>query len=228
MGSRGEANFLRMPAFGVRLYDLLMRGANVDRQYAEIAAEIAARCPGDRLLEVGMGPGRVLALLHGLAPNVALHGLDVSDAMVRRCRQRLGPIPADLRVGSIRRTDYPDGAFDLVTCSGSLYLWDEPVACLDEVFRILRPGGLALLFESHRDVDREAVRAALDRVLAGERWLRRQLGRRFLLRQLDMAYTTDEINSIVAASRFAASAAVEPITLAGLPIMLRIEARRLG
>lgn len=226
MASRGEASFVRMPAFGAALYDALMRGDNLDRHYAEIAADLVERGARGRLLDVGMGPGRVLLGLHRLAPALELHGLDISAAMVERCRRNLGDVAAQLRVGTIRETDYPDGHFDVVTSAGSFYLWDEPAACLDEIFRILRPGGAACLYETHRDFDVAAFRSALATVQAGLSWPRRKISAHFLRKQLALTYSVEEVRAIVRGTRFSSAAEIEPIVLAGLPVALRIALRR--
>jgi ubiquinone/menaquinone biosynthesis C-methylase UbiE len=51
------------------------------------------------------------------------------------------------------RIPVPDGSFDLVVSSLSLHHWGDPVAILDEVARILRPGGSFLIRDLRRDMD---------------------------------------------------------------------------
>jgi ubiquinone/menaquinone biosynthesis C-methylase UbiE len=220
--SRGETSFVGLPGFGAWIYDRLMRGANLDRHYADIAADVVSRCKHGRLLDVGAGPGRLLIEVARIAPELELHGLDIAAAMVERARANLGRTKVELRVGSIQRTDYPADFFDAVVCSGSFYLWDRPTRSLDEIFHILKPGGSAYLYESYSDFDKDEFRAALAATQSAQSWMGRRIGGHFLRRQLRMTYSTGEVQEIVRGTRFAATSSVEKIILADLPAWMRI------
>lgn len=89
--------------------------------------------------------------------------------------RNLQGLPVDLRQGNIVPTPYESDFFDLVTCTGSVYLWDDRRAGLREIYRILVRGGSAHLFEPHADVtadERHRIREALRR----ETPLRRVIG----------------------------------------------------
>jgi len=126
MTSRGQQDFIHLPGFAARLYAALTGINSIRSQHQEIAADLTGNISSGRLIDVGMGPGVLLAEIHRLKPGIELHGLDISSAMVELARKNLGNVPAKLRVGDIRKTDYPDLYFDIVTCTGSFYLWDEP------------------------------------------------------------------------------------------------------
>lgn len=225
MPARGETAFVRLPPFAAGLYDRMLRGRGADSHYADLAKDLLAQGARGRVLDVGTGPGRLLVELRAAAPSLELHGLDISPAMVALARRTVGD-GVELRVGSIAGTDYPAGSFDVVTCSGSFYLWDEPEACLTEVHRLLAPGGAAHLYESTREYDRAALEAALERNLVGERLVRRLLAPRFLRRQLTLTYTADEVHRIVARTPFAGRCGITPLTLGGLPVWMRVTLRR--
>jgi ubiquinone/menaquinone biosynthesis C-methylase UbiE len=142
--------------------------------------------------------------------------------MVELAQKNLSNLGIDLRVGAVQRAPYDENFFDIVTCTGSFYLWDQPQAGLDEVFRILKPGGSALLFETYRDCDRASVVKAVEGNLKGERLLRRVIALRLFFKQLGMTYDSSEIAAIVEQSRFARSYTIERIALAGVPAWLRI------
>ena len=88
------------------------------------------------------------------------------------------------------------------------------------------PGGSAFLYESIRDYNQQAFRTALQNNLQREGLLRRLIAPHFLRKQLSMTYSTDEIQSIVAQTSFAAHASITPISLGGLPIWLKIVLQR--
>jgi len=112
-----------------------------------------------------MGPGRLLLEIHRLSPNLELYGLDVSASMVERARKNLHGIRVDLRQGTIRHTAYESNFFAIVACVGSFYLWDHPEESADEIFRILKEGQSAYLFEVYRDLNQDEFHRALQHSL---------------------------------------------------------------
>lgn len=164
--------------------------------------------------------------IHKLNPEIELHGLDISPSMIHKAKVNLSTIPVDLRLGSIRVTDYPNDYFDLVTCSGSFYLWDFPADGLNEIHRILRTGFSAYLYETHTDFDRQHLRESIRENLQSENLVRRFFAPILLMKQLRMAYSKDEIRAIIDKTKFAESFSFESIKLAGLPIWLCIELKK--
>jgi ubiquinone/menaquinone biosynthesis C-methylase UbiE len=209
-----------------KLYDRGSRFRPIQAIYATVARDLVSTMQGGRLLDVGTGPGRLLAEVAKLNSEIELFGIDISKAMIRLAARNLSTIRAEVRIGDIRETEFPDDYFDLVTCTGSLYLWDEPIECLNEVHRILREGASAFLYESHREYDAAALRRGLKANLAGANPLLRLMGPRVLKWQLAMTYTPDEVRCIVESSRFARSYLMQEVTLARLPVWLRIELRK--
>lgn len=115
----------------------LMQWGN-GRSAREVAARMPLR-PGDRVLEVGFGPA---ALLHALATRPerpVLVGVDPSPVMLARARRRVRA--ADLRAGTAAETGLPDGSVDHVVSVNTVALWPDLDAGLDELRRVLRPGG---------------------------------------------------------------------------------------
>ena len=103
-----------------------------------VCREIGKRRP--RILDVGCGTG---ANLQMLAEFGVAEGVDVSAEALDFCRARgLGGV----RQGAAESLPYEDAQFDLVTSLDVVEHLDDDVAGLREVFRVLRPGGRALLF----------------------------------------------------------------------------------
>jgi ubiquinone/menaquinone biosynthesis C-methylase UbiE len=104
---------------------------------------IASRASG-RVLEVAVGTG---LNLERYPEGVELTGIDLSPQMLDRAKARarsLG-IDADLRVGNAQDLDFPDASFDTVVCTFSLCAVPDDAGAVDEMVRVLRPGGLLLL-----------------------------------------------------------------------------------
>ena len=222
MTSRGEADFVKFPPIAAKLYDQMMQAKATGRQYVEIAADLASRIQEGCLLDIGTGPGCLLLEIHKLNPAIQLFGLDISPAMIAQAQKTLSGLGVELKLGNIQKTVYPNDFFDLITCSGSFYLWDEPEESLNEVYRILKPGKTALLYETHRDYDEGEIHKAVAANLKGENLFRKLTMPRFLMQQLKMTYHQEEIIQIIENTRFSKDYQLEPIIISNLPIWLRI------
>jgi SAM-dependent methyltransferase len=210
------------------LQDIVSRRRRESGLYGEIAAKLPLPDRG-RVLDVGTGSGLQLSVIHELRPEVALFGLDLSAAALRVARRHLKGTGADLRQGSIEQTPYDDDFFDVVTCNASMSYWHNPVSCFDEIYRILKPGAAAVLFEPQRDVDVDQMAATLRANLADKSPLRRfaavslnkyafRHGHKLGLKLYSLAELTD----LARRSRCGLSASVERVTLQNLPIFAQI------
>ena len=86
---------------------------DVVQQRAEVLALLAAQ-PGERVLDVGSGPGFLVAsLADAVGPGGAVHGLDQSAPMNTVARDLVGGRPwVGIDEGDALTLPYPDGAFD--------------------------------------------------------------------------------------------------------------------
>jgi ubiquinone/menaquinone biosynthesis C-methylase UbiE len=222
MSTRGERDFSHLPGFAARMYELLTKTRAIHLQHQEIAQKLTRLIRKGRLLDVGMGPGSLLRKVHCLNPEIELFGLDISEAMVALAHKNLSDLAVNICVGNIQKTDYNDDYFDLITCTGSFYLWDEPIASLNEAYRILKPGCAAVLFESYRDFNEVAFKRALRQNLHGEHLFRQMISPFFLEKQLRMTYTVEETTHIIQQTRFANTFNIEKVSIANLPVWMCI------
>ena len=133
-----------LPAMGatpLRFYDVYTRLMGVPAVYRELDARAELR-PGQRVVEIGCGPGGLLREVHRRHPDVDLAGLDPDPEALERARRKLGPA-VRLDRGFADALPYPDASVDVVLSS---FMWHhlEPAdkaAALREVVRVLRPGG---------------------------------------------------------------------------------------
>jgi SAM-dependent methyltransferase len=111
------------------------------------------------VLDVGCGPGLVARYLSGRVS--ALHGVDVSEAMVERAREAVPE--GEFRVSEPGRLPHEDGRFDLsyAVCVLHHVPRGERPALLSEMRRVTRPGGLVVVFEHNpwNPLTRRVVRA---------------------------------------------------------------------
>lgn len=106
---------------------------------------------GDTALDVACGPGNTTRRLSDALGDGLAVGCDLSATMLARA---VRDTPQD-GVGFVRcdaeALPFADASFDVVTCYGALYLMADPFRAVDELLRVLRPGGrIALLTTCER------------------------------------------------------------------------------
>jgi SAM-dependent methyltransferase len=94
-----------------------------------------------RILDAGCGTGALLDRLEG-QPGVEVFGLDFSGQALAYTRQR-GHV--HLVQGDLTRLPFPDGTFDVITALDVVEHIREDQRALQEVHRVLRPGGVLLI-----------------------------------------------------------------------------------
>jgi len=125
------------------IYDLTF--ALVMRAGRRAAAAAASRC-GGHILDVGVGTGLELPMFD---EGVRLTGVDLSEPMLRRCLRRVRErklVNVDgLAVMDAMRLAFPEAAFDAVVGPFVLTVVPDPARTLDELTRVVRPGGEIIL-----------------------------------------------------------------------------------
>jgi ubiquinone/menaquinone biosynthesis C-methylase UbiE len=184
-----------------RWYAHITRGR---RDYPITARAIAAQLPeGGDVLEVAPGPGYMAIELARLGTRYHIAGLDISRSFVRIAADnahRAG-VDIDFQHGDVARMPFASNSFDFVVCQAAFKNFPDPVAALDEMHRVLRPGGRASIYDLRKD----APAAAIDEEIRGmqlsplnalfTRWT-------FRFGLLREAYTRDRLNTVVARSHF--------------------------
>lgn len=106
-------------------------------------------------LDIGCGTGELASLLARSDWPVLAVGLDYAPNMCIAAAAKVEGAPwadrAQFTAGDSEHLPFADGAFDLVTCSNSFHHYPHQQAVVDEVFRILRPGGMFILIDGFRD-----------------------------------------------------------------------------
>ncbi len=125
---------------------------DVVRQRAEVLALLAPR-PGERVLDVGSGPGFLVAsLADAVGRRGAVRGLDPSPPMNAVARElTAGRQWVRIDEGDALSLPYPDATFDVVVSTQVYeYVADVPAA-LAQVRRVLRPTGRVLVLDTDWD-----------------------------------------------------------------------------
>lgn len=141
-----------------RWYD---RSTRKDMQrFRALAERLRAVLPqGGDVLEVAPGPGFfAIEMAKGGAYRVT--GLDVSRTMVELARRNAAEtgVKVDFRQGNASAMPFADNSFDLLACSAAFKNFSQPHTALEEMHRVLRPGGTALVVDLRKDVPMSEIR----------------------------------------------------------------------
>lgn len=112
---------------------------------------IAVEKPQGSLLEIGCSMGTDLLQLARRGMQVT--GIDLTEEGINLARKRfeLYQIPATLKVDDAENLSFPDGSFDVVYSFGVLHHTPNTQQSIDEVLRVLKPGGLAVIMLYNRN-----------------------------------------------------------------------------
>jgi phosphatidylethanolamine/phosphatidyl-N-methylethanolamine N-methyltransferase len=125
------------------IYDLTFSAVLKPGRRALAAA--ASRADGP-ILDVGVGTGLELPMFES---NTQVYGVDLSEPMLRRCAQRIARDGLDHVLGLAKmdatRMAFPDAAFGCVVAPYVLTVVPEPEVMMDELARVVRPGGEIIL-----------------------------------------------------------------------------------
>jgi len=173
-------------------------------RFVKVARAVADRTPRrSHVLEVAPGPG--FCAIEIARSGRYVTGLDISETFVRIAREhaRRAGVAVDFRLGNASAMPFPDASFDFVVCAAAFKNFSDPVGALNEIHRVLKPGGRASIYDLRKDATPGEVAAEVQgmRLSAFNAWLTRWTFRHVLLRR---AYTRAAIEAIAARSTFGA------------------------
>jgi 2-polyprenyl-3-methyl-5-hydroxy-6-metoxy-1,4-benzoquinol methylase len=117
--------------------DYLADRDEIEEKFGRVLERVEAMTPPGRVLDVGAGPGVLLAA--AAARGWEGVGVDLNPWAARTAAE----LGADVRVGTIEDAGFDDGEFDLVTMMDVVEHVHEPERMVAEVSRLVRPGGVA-------------------------------------------------------------------------------------
>ena len=106
---------------------------------------------GKQLLEIGCGLGT--DLLQFARAGAIATGVDLTPASIELVRKRfaLEGIPVNAQVADAEHLPFSDGSFDVVYSFGVLHHTPNTQKAIDEIYRVLKPGGRIIIMLYHKD-----------------------------------------------------------------------------
>ncbi len=166
------------------------------------AQEIARQMPvGSDVLEVAPGPG-FLAIELAKLGSYCIVGVDISKTFVRIATENAvkAGVEVAFREGNASQLPFEAASFDFVYCRAAFKNFSEPIQALNEIYRVLKPGGTALIRDMRRDATATAINTAVQAMGLG--WINSLLTRWILSGLRRRAYSEDDFRKMVAQTPF--------------------------
>jgi ubiquinone/menaquinone biosynthesis C-methylase UbiE len=156
----------------------------------EATLEILDLKPGEHVLDIGSGPGFLAAsMAERVGADGAVFGIDLSEPMLAHANslpETPGAAPMTFALGDATTLEHPDATFDAAVCTQVYEYVPDIGRALEELHRVLKPGGRALVLDTDWDtaVWHTNDRARMARVMSAweehlaDPWLPRTLARR--------------------------------------------------
>jgi ubiquinone/menaquinone biosynthesis C-methylase UbiE len=193
-----------LPMEGVvaRWYARTRRSGSQIAEWRKQAAHLTGDLPdGADVLEVAPGPG-YFAIEMARLGRFHVTGLDISHTFVGIAREnaRQTGVRVDFQQGDASRMPFADGSFDLIVCQAAFKNFSRPGKALDEMHRVLRDGGTAVIQDLRKDASDAAIRDEVHGMRLGP--VSAFMTRRALSMLRRRAYTKEQFERLAAASAF--------------------------
>ena len=164
-----------IPWPGTSFYNAISGTSIFQRHYERIAGHILNFCSEGSTLDVGTGPGWLLVKLHQRSPRLRLVGLDASPSMVNKARKNVTKAGfsdcIEIKEGNASHMPFADRSFDIVVSTGSIHHWKDPTTSLNEIYRVLRLGGHALMYDLVSDTPKSILKETAHEFGSLKMWL---------------------------------------------------------
>jgi len=128
-------------------------------EFIKLAQRIAHQLPrGSTVLEVAPGPGYFCIELAKLKA-YSITGLDISHTFVEIASKKAAEagVRVEFRQGNASSMPLADNTFDFLLCRAAFKNFGQPVRALQEMCRVLKPGGRGLIVDLRKDASMESI-----------------------------------------------------------------------
>jgi ubiquinone/menaquinone biosynthesis C-methylase UbiE len=175
---------------------------SLDR-FKELARRIAANVPpGSQVLEVAPGPGYFAIELAKLG-DYQITGLDISKTFVEIATANAAKagVRVDFRRGNASNMPFTNESFDFLVCCAAFKNFTEPKLALEEMYRVLKPGGRAMIIDLRKDASQDSIDQTVNNMHVGTvNGIITKLTFRFML--LKRAYTRAGFEELISETEF--------------------------
>ncbi|MDD5207217.1 MAG: class I SAM-dependent methyltransferase [Desulfobacterales bacterium] len=143
----------RIPRIFASLYEkaAVMAG---DGYYRQVAEDVVARTKAGKILDLGTGPGYLPIEIAKISGFITVVGIDLSARLIEAAKRNALRAGLEKRIhfqtGNASSLEFPDGSFDMVISTGMLHMLRNPVKVIEEIHRVLKPGGEGWIYDPAR------------------------------------------------------------------------------
>jgi ubiquinone/menaquinone biosynthesis C-methylase UbiE len=179
----------------------------IEAYYGQVAEEIVSSFQSGEILDLGTGPGYLPIEIVRRAPDINIIGVDLSRKLIHMAQANAAKsgLSHQLRfeVGNSASLRFDDDVFDMVISTGMLHSLKNPVAVLKEIYRVLKKGSEAWIYDPANVtpyIDKKKWKASLNIRERSFLWFFKLLG----LHNPIAAYTREQVIPMIAATDFEA------------------------
>jgi ubiquinone/menaquinone biosynthesis C-methylase UbiE len=173
------------------------------KRHQGLAQQLARQLPpGSRVLEIAPGPGYFCIELAKLG-SYEITGLDISKSFVKIASENAvkAGVAVDFRWGNASNMPFADNSYYFIVCQAAFKNFSQPVEAIREMYRVLRPGGTAMILDMRRDASDEDLEREVNQMGVNA------FNRAFILwtfrgMLLKRAYTQPEMEAFAAQTPF--------------------------
>ncbi len=151
---------LAMEGIIAHWYANIRRSGSQIEDWRKQAAHLTGSLPdGADVLEVAPGPG-YFAIEMARLDRLHVTGLDISHTFVEIAREnaRQAGVSVDFQQGNTSNMPFAEGSFDLIICQAAFKNFSQPGKAINEMYRVLRGGGMAVIQDMWKDAPNMTIR----------------------------------------------------------------------
>ncbi len=193
---------LAMEGFIARWYARIRHSGSQIEDWRKQATHLTASLPdGADVLEVAPGPG-YFAIEMARLDRLHVTGLDISHTFVEIAREnaRQAGVSVDFQQGNVSNMPFAEGSFDLIICQAAFKNFSQPSKAINEMYRVLRGGGMAVIQDMWKDAPNTRIREEVKPMRLDP--MNAFMTRRALEMLRRRAYTKEQFDRLATASAF--------------------------
>jgi ubiquinone/menaquinone biosynthesis C-methylase UbiE len=155
---------MAMEGMVARWYARIRSSGSQIEDWRKQAAQLTSSLPdGADVLEVAPGPGYFTLELARLN-RFHVTAMDISHTFVEIVREnaRKAGVTLYVQQGNASNMPFADNSFDLIICQAAFKNFSQPVQAINEMHRVLRVGGTAIIQDMWKEATDEAIRAEVE------------------------------------------------------------------
>lgn len=159
----------KIPAFAAAFYSMIPARMFIPH-YEIIAQKVTTQCNG-RIVDIGTGPGMLPIEIAKRSAAAKVIGIDVSEKMIAIAnKNKEGQRDAssvEFKVMNANKLGFEDSSLDMVISTGSMHHWKDPVGILNEIYRCLKPGSEAWIYDGYGNATDTDIKKGIRKLFLG-------------------------------------------------------------